>query len=91
MLQEQHIDKNKKILEKYKDELKCELYYTSDERNNLSIIKMVKKEIGIAKIESEIIIKGRALNISIVIGRTRYNIVNIYAPAAQKDRLNFFA
>ena len=91
LLQEQHIDKHKTAIERYKNELKCELYYTTDNKNNLSIMTLIKRDIGISSSEYKILIKGRVINVTISFGKMKYNIINVYAPAAQKDRLNFFA
>ena len=91
LLQEQHIDKNKKVLDRFKSDLNCDLYYTTDYTNYLSIITLIKKNLGISNIEYKTLIIGRALNVTIKSGNKKYNIINVYAPAAQKERLNFFA
>ena len=91
MLQEQHIDKNANIIKRFEQDTNCHIFYTTNEINKLSIITLAKKSTFETKIEEEIIIKGRALNIIITENGKKYNIVNIYAPAKQGERLNFFA
>ena len=57
----------------------------------MSIIALIKKNLWISNIEYRTLITGRTLNVTIKSVNKKYNIINTYAPAAQKERLTFFA
>jgi len=91
LLQEQHIDIKGNIIKRFEEDIRCHVFYTTNDINKLSIITLIKKDFCEAKMQKEILIEGRALNLIINIKGKKYNIINVYAPAKQNERLNFYA
>ena len=87
LLQEQHIDSKKTIIEKIQKDTNSTAFYTIDTQNNKSIITLVKTSIMDNIKEHKTIILGRVLGITIRMKSKSVKIWNIYAPAVEKDRL----
>ena len=58
LLQEQHIDKNQEYLRKYEKDTNSKAYYSTDEKNNKSIIILAKNNLKDFILGTEIIVKG---------------------------------
>ena len=90
MLQEQHLGENNKLIEKYKIDTNKIAFWSTNTVNKLSILTLITRELGENILKMEDMITGRAMNIKLKIENKEYNIVNIYAPATQGERLAFF-
>ena len=90
LLQEQYIDPKQIYLKKMEKDTGSKAFYTTDKRNGRSIVTLIKKDL-LENVESTTTeIEGRVLGINIKIKQKLIAIWNVYAPAAEKERLAFF-
>ena len=88
LLQEQTINDN--IIKLYQNKLKCQVFYSTDDTNDRSIVTLIKQKFHQNIKQTEILIKGRLIKTIFHIDNKRYTILNIYGPAQLKDRKNFW-
>ena len=90
LLQEQYIDKDKSILDKMQKDTKSKAFHSTDPQNKRSVIILVKDAINDKIVETKTIIEGRVISIKMRLKNKAIEIWNIYAPAAENERLDFF-
>ena len=90
LLQEQIIDKNQVIITKLNKDTNRKVRVSTDKINNRSIMILVKPFLEKHITNKGTIIEGRMMFIELKINNKNCNIINLYAPANQQDRLPFF-
>lgn len=90
LLQEQHISDKHDTLNRFMKDTGRKIFSTTDTTNNKSIMTLIKPCLKEYIEKSEVLIEGRLLNTLLHIKNKKYNIVNVYAPADQTKRLEFF-
>ena len=89
MLQEQHIQ-TEDIIKKIEKDTKRKLIFSKDTTNNKTIMFLLKQQLATQIIDEGTLIEGRVMYIKLKIKGKSYNFLNVYAPAAQTERLEFF-
>ena len=90
LLQEQHLGNDTSLIDKLQQDTNSLAYYTTDNKNKMSIVTLVKNNLDGNAIEGKEIIKGRVLSTKIKMGSKAIEIWNMYAPAKEGERLDFF-